>query len=389
MAAFNQPGYWAQLRRMADGLRQSVRARSRERIWAALPPAIPETGTLIILPLGAGDYLLARTYLADLHKHPWPQPLHWLGWTPLRGLMQDLDPDIAAHTHWVDDARLLGDVGYAQGQAQMLRAKGYHTVINLLHTRLADFDDFLMRAAGGIYTYARAATANNPPAHLPRPRNDYTHQLPTGQGLVHELEHYREMISWLTGRELPLKRPELPLAVLQTEVPILPSNYVCVAPGARMAYRQWPVASFIQLIQQLKQEGYPVVLVGGPADEALCTELAQLSNTQSWAGKLRWGQTGALFAKSRLVICGDTGPLHLAVAAGAPAVCISNGNHWGRFVPYPAELNVPLLVVGPPELEAHLAHGGSTASLYQRSWLDIRTVPAERVWQAAQELLSR
>jgi ADP-heptose:LPS heptosyltransferase len=388
MAAFNQPGFSAQLRRMADGLRQTARARSRERTLAALPPALPQTGTLIILPQGAGDYLLARTYLADLLKHPWPEPLCWLGWAPLKGLMQDLDPGIAAQTHWVDDAQLLANADYAKREAQTLRAKGYHTVISLLHTRLADFDDFLMRAAGGNNTFARKATTTNPPAHLPRPRNAYSHLLPAAQGLIHESEHYREMVSWLTGKDLPLRKPTL-LEALQSATGIeLPESAVCIVPGARMAYRQWPLAQFVRLIELFKKSGHKVVLVGGPADKALCEELATLSATQSVAGKLSWGQTAALFSICRLVICGDTGPLHLAVAAGAPAVCISNGNHWGRFVPYPAQLSLPLRVVGPPELQAHLAQGGSTASLYQRSWLDIRKVPVEHVWQAANELLN-
>jgi ADP-heptose:LPS heptosyltransferase len=40
------------------------------------------------------------------------------------------------------------------------------------------------------------------------------------------------------------------------------------------------------------------------------------------------------------VLTNDTSAVHLAAATGVPAVCITGGGHWRRFVPYPASLGI-------------------------------------------------
>jgi ADP-heptose:LPS heptosyltransferase len=55
-------------------------------------------------------------------------------------------------------------------------------------------------------------------------------------------------------------------------------------------------------------------------------------------GKTTLRDACAIISYSRLVIACDSGPIHLAVALGAPSISITGGGHYGVFVPYPQEV---------------------------------------------------
>ncbi|MEJ5175136.1 glycosyltransferase family 9 protein [Erwinia sp. MYb416] len=99
--------------------------------------------------------------------------------------------------------------------------------------------------------------------------------------------------------------------------------------GASEAKRCWPVARFAELAAQLCSEGgYQVVLIGGPKDQHLVDEFNQsladewLSHTENQVGKT--SLTGLLTVIDGLdvLVTGDTGPLHLAIALQTPTVSL-------------------------------------------------------------------
>ena len=46
--------------------------------------------------------------------------------------------------------------------------------------------------------------------------------------------------------------------------------------------------------------------------------------------------------------------MHFAAAVGTPFICISNGNHFGRFNPYPKEMNINCRYFYPEDVEKNL-----------------------------------
>jgi ADP-heptose:LPS heptosyltransferase len=67
-------------------------------------------------------------------------------------------------------------------------------------------------------------------------------------------------------------------------------------------------------------------------------------------GKLTLIELVSVMAESKLVITNDSGPFHIAVALGKRVVCISNGNNYGRFTPYPAAMHTKSLVNYPDDV---------------------------------------
>jgi lipopolysaccharide heptosyltransferase II len=66
------------------------------------------------------------------------------------------------------------------------------------------------------------------------------------------------------------------------------------------------------------------VVIGGPQDTAVAGDVLRSMTMPavSAAGALSWGATGALLRGCRLFVTNDSGPLHLAVAVGAPTVAV-------------------------------------------------------------------
>ncbi|MFI5683434.1 glycosyltransferase family 9 protein [Streptomyces sp. NPDC051636] len=119
---------------------------------------------------------------------------------------------------------------------------------------------------------------------------------------------------------------------------------VVVHPGAEAAARRWPAERYAEVTQRLRAAGHRVVLTGGPKEDALVLDVAARTGLPArdvLRGGLPFGALSALVAHAALVLSGDTGPAHLAVAHGTPSVTL--------FGPVPPHL------WGPPPSPRHLA----------------------------------
>ncbi|MBW8817175.1 MAG: glycosyltransferase family 9 protein [Streptomyces sp.] len=119
---------------------------------------------------------------------------------------------------------------------------------------------------------------------------------------------------------------------------------VVVHPGAEAASRRWPAERFADLVRRLRTAGHPVVLTGGPREDALVLEVAAhagLPERNVLRGGLPFGALSALVAHAALVVSGDTGLAHLAVAHATPSVTL-----FGPVSPH---------LWGPPRSGHHIA----------------------------------
>jgi ADP-heptose:LPS heptosyltransferase len=92
--------------------------------------------------------------------------------------------------------------------------------------------------------------------------------------------------------------------------------------GASTESRCWPVSHFARLADELvaKHANVRIVLIGGPFDEGKAQQfLSQVSSQTRECVDNRIGKTGlqallTLIDSFHVLVTGDTGPLHLAVA---------------------------------------------------------------------------
>ncbi|MFO0947982.1 MAG: glycosyltransferase family 9 protein [Planctomycetota bacterium] len=102
---------------------------------------------------------------------------------------------------------------------------------------------------------------------------------------------------------------------------IFPGTKVAVLhTGARTVVKQWLPDRFAELARWLETDRqFRVILVGGKEEAGLAQSIADhvSSRVLNLAGKLSLRQLIALFQRSQLVVCNDSGPMHLAAAAQA------------------------------------------------------------------------
>jgi heptosyltransferase-2 len=100
-----------------------------------------------------------------------------------------------------------------------------------------------------------------------------------------------------------------------------------IAPGATAPQRRWPADHFAAVGRALVDEGMAVCVVGTRADTpAAQVILAALPRHArlDLTGSLSLTETTALLRRAGIFIGNDSGPLHLAAAAGIPCVEISS-----------------------------------------------------------------
>ena len=102
-------------------------------------------------------------------------------------------------------------------------------------------------------------------------------------------------------------------------------------------FRNWPVENYVAVARHVRDRYHAgVVLTGG--NSALEHEYAQAISAATGAtnlvGQTTLKQLFALLAAADLVICPDSGPAHLATAAGTPVVGLYATSNPARTGPY-------------------------------------------------------
>lgn len=112
--------------------------------------------------------------------------------------------------------------------------------------------------------------------------------------------------------------------------------YVAVHPGSGAPVKSWPAARWAELADRLAARKVRVVFTGGEAERWLVETIRarMASDSLNLAGQTSLRALGAIYADARAVIGVDSGPLHLAVAAGAPTVQLYGPSDPEKFGPW-------------------------------------------------------
>ena len=120
-------------------------------------------------------------------------------------------------------------------------------------------------------------------------------------------------------------------------------RYGIVNPGAGWPNKQWPAECWGAAAADLQRiHGLPWVVVWGPGEEPLARRVEEASGGAAMlAPATTLADLMALVQRAAIVVSGDTGPLHLAAAAGTPVVGVYGPTNPARNGPWaPADVCV-------------------------------------------------
>ena len=111
---------------------------------------------------------------------------------------------------------------------------------------------------------------------------------------------------------------------------------VAVHPGSRWPSKRWPAERYVELIDRLALLSKArVVLTGSEQERPLCEQIQRAAKSKPFvaAGMTSLNEMAALMRRSRVLIGGDTAPLHMAAAAGTPVVALFGSTDPLRHAP--------------------------------------------------------
>jgi ADP-heptose:LPS heptosyltransferase len=102
---------------------------------------------------------------------------------------------------------------------------------------------------------------------------------------------------------------------------------IAIHPGSGSAKKNWPFDRFLELSRMLRQNGFPIVWIQGPADGSFV-----FPDNDRVVSNIRLPVLAALISHCRAFVGNDSGVTHLAAAVNCPAVAIfgpSDPDVWG------------------------------------------------------------
>lgn len=116
---------------------------------------------------------------------------------------------------------------------------------------------------------------------------------------------------------------------LELDIPQLPGigGGVVLAPGGSCSSKRYPAARFAEVARLLGQAGRGVRVTGSPSEAALVDEVVTRAGHPlvEPLGEVGVPELAAVIAAADVVVCNNSGCLHLADAAGTPVVCTYAG----------------------------------------------------------------
>lgn len=122
----------------------------------------------------------------------------------------------------------------------------------------------------------------------------------------------------------PLEEPASPVpACTRQLLGLWPDEpFVVINPGAAWPNKRWPAERFGALAREVRaRHGLKSAVLWGPGEETLAAQVAASSSgAAEMAPATTVAEVVSLVRAARLVVSGDTGPIHLAAAVGTPVV---------------------------------------------------------------------
>ena len=112
------------------------------------------------------------------------------------------------------------------------------------------------------------------------------------------------------------------------------SSFAILNPGAGWGAKQWPPERYGTVARELARDGIRSLVNFGPGEEDLASAVESASDGAARRISCSISELIALTRRARLLIGGDTGPMHLAAALKVPVVAIFGPTNPARNGPF-------------------------------------------------------
>jgi len=348
--------------------------------------------SLLLIRLDAiGDYVLFRNYIEILKNSAKYKnyKITLVGNIAWKQLSEELDNEFIDSFIWIDRKKFERNPIYRYKKLQEITKNGYEIVLNPTYSRTFFVDDSIVKVVNVKEKIGSIGDLSNIKIWQKNISDKYyTKLIPAQNEVIFEFYRNREFFENLFSKKLEIQKPYIKLKPKKLEF----ENYAILFIGASAKFRKWDIENFAKVGEFLKDR-YKIVLCGAPSDREDAKEFGKFANFGyiDLVGKTSLIDLLHIIQNSSLLISNETSAPHLAVALEVAKIfVISNGNHFGRFTPYPKEMKSNYYPIYHPDIDKDLDNYKKLSNSYGfGSKLDINDISSEFAISKIEEVLGK
>lgn len=188
--------------------------------------------------------------------------------------------------------------------------------------------------------------------------------------------------------------PKLEDFIDENTLEILRQDYCILFISASQSYRKWSIQNFAKVAQYLIEKyAQNIVICGGAEDAESSKNLVNLIEKNNLkiinlTGKTTLMQLATLVYNGNLVISNESCAAHFSAFLDTAIIAVYNGNHFGRFIPYPRGISDKYYPVFHPFIaENPDKYKEISNSFAYKSTLNINEIYADEVIKTIDKIL--
>lgn len=355
---------------------------------------VKEKSLLLIRLDAIGDYVLFRNFIEVLRKSEKYKDyrITLLGNSAWKNVSEELEHEYISNFLWLDRSKFIKNFIYRYKKFQEIVSCGHEVVLSPVYSRDFFVSDSIIKLVYSKEKIGSTGDLSNIRKWQKNISDKYYDVLvPAKDELMFEFDRNREFFENLLGKKLDIKKPHIDLKPKKMPFKLL-QNYAILFIGASASFRKWNIEGFAKVGEYLKEKhGYEIVLCGAPTDldDALRFKEYFDGSYIDLVGKTSLTELLHVIYSGNLMIANETSAPHFAVALEMTNVfVISNGNHYGRFTPYPKDMAPNYHVIYHPQIEKNIEDYKKLSNSYGfGSDLDINEISFENVKNKIKQVL--
>jgi ADP-heptose:LPS heptosyltransferase len=327
-----------------------------------------------------GDYILFRNFIAEI-KESYPEhQIALIGNIAWKDLFYLLDESLVDTSLFIDKQLYFSKHISSRYKAlRFIYKLKTELIIQPSYSRNKTENDLLQFSGAPIKIGYKSDGMNLNSKQMEHENKYFTQLVLTSANIKFEFTRNKHFFESFLKKKIDFNIPSIQLP--KTNYP----KSIVISPGAGNPSRMWSQENFSELCSLLISLDFDITLVGSILEWEIGDtierkiESVKLTNL---IGKTKLNELPQIIDSAQLVVCNDSSVLHLSAALNKRVICISNGNHLNRFIPYPKEYT-NIHVIFPPEID--LDH----PEKYQvKSDIDINTISVDRVLLKIKEVIN-
>jgi len=358
---------------------------------------IKEKSMLIIRLDSIGDYILVHNFFNLIRSDPYYKDYYitLCGNVIWKDLASYCNEKVFNDFIWLDKNKFKWNIPYKYSILKKIYQAGFEIAVETAFSREILFGDTIIKASKAKERIGSVGSPENNTGWKRKLFSDdyYTKLITQSPENLFEFYRNKEFFEKLLKRHLDINKPQMNFDAVQINY-TLSEEFIVIVPGAQEKARRWSEKNFAELIKWIiANYEFEILLAGSLSEKVIIKRIlgeVKSEKVSDISGKTTLTEFGKIISKAKLLISNETSAVHFAAAVNTPFICISNGQRFGRFMPYPAEMNTRNIYFYPDYIEQNINDYHKLASdVSYHSKLDINEISIEKIIKAVEKFLEK